>query len=982
LTFSLLVLACIVFAILLSDQRARVRRLDDRIDRLVAEINRKLGDTEPEAPIVATLKQEPAPFPEPVAAPPQRSAAAYRGPARVVAAPVAAVAQQEAPPAEPQPPPSFPEPKPPKPPRSFAAAFEALAGGKLPIWIGGIALVLSGFFLVRYSIEQGLLGPGVRTLLAAILGLVLLAASEAAMRIKRLADDPRVGQALAGAGIASLYGTLYMASELYGLISPSTAFLLMAGVTLVALFLSLRHGPPTAIMGLIGGFAAPFLAEPTGNLVPLLVYLALLIAGLFALAIHRGWLWLALAATGGGVLWSVGIILADLSGIGPALGVFIVIVALAATQILPRIAQVDERLRLLPMLAGFLQLALFAPTIHFGLTGWLLYGLMSVASLYLAWRDPKLAPVNLAALVLVLVLLAAAFERGSDWAPWAAVGATLLFGGAGHALAMQSRQWGALAILGSVGPLLVARFGAGADLLGDTAWGWLFIAAAGACASLSWRADRSTKAEAISSWGLLEGAVMTAAMALIAAGLWFVTLWWAASALWVAAALSGWAKRSGDKKIFFASLGTIGIAAACWLLELPAHSDVPLSVFGDGARPPLEPLIALIAAPAGLLGGLAWLARGTRMDQPLRWATLAFGLAVALALVPLDWHPGMIALALSTALVGPLGKVQPGYAAEGLLVTLGLALLTPLAPFLKIFGQSLTGLYLHYPDLPEISRAAVTLALPAVMAIAGLRQWGSALHPKVREVAYGVAAIAFAAVLYALAKQPLAISDEQRFLELGFAERAVLTQMLMIAGLALLWRGPEGWRRWALLAFGTGLARLVWFDLVIVNPLIVPQQVGALPVLNWATLHFGMAALWLWLAAGRLGVATLQLPARLGALALSLVAVIATIRQAFHGSELRAPGILREEHYAYSAALLLLSILWLWRGIKSEAGWLRVAGLALLTVTTLKVFVIDAAALEGLLRVLSFMGLGVALMGIGWAYSRFVGKPKLAVEAE
>jgi len=39
---------------------------------------------------------------------------------------------------------------------------------------------------------------------------------------------------------------------------------------------------------------------------------------------------------------------------------------------------------------------------------------------------------------------------------------------------------------------------------------------------------------------------------------------------------------------------------------------------------------------------------------------------------------------------------------------------------------------------------------------------------------------------------------------------------------------------------------------------------------------------------------------------------------------------------------------------------------------TLKVFLIDAAALTGLLRILSFLALGLALIGIGWAYGRFV----------
>ena len=48
---------------------------------------------------------------------------------------------------------------------------------------------------------------------------------------------------------------------------------------------------------------------------------------------------------------------------------------------------------------------------------------------------------------------------------------------------------------------------------------------------------------------------------------------------------------------------------------------------------------------------------------------------------------------------------------------------------------------------------------------------------------------------------------------------------------------------------------------------------------------------------------------------------------------------------------------------------LRVAGLVLLTATALKVFLVDASALAGALRILSFLGLGVALIGIGKLYT-------------
>ena len=49
-------------------------------------------------------------------------------------------------------------------PASPRISLESLIGGRLPIWIGGAALVLAGFFLVRYSIESGLIGPAARTI--------------------------------------------------------------------------------------------------------------------------------------------------------------------------------------------------------------------------------------------------------------------------------------------------------------------------------------------------------------------------------------------------------------------------------------------------------------------------------------------------------------------------------------------------------------------------------------------------------------------------------------------------------------------------------------------------------------------------------------------------------------------------------------------------------------------------------------------------
>src|SRR3712207_3272350 len=61
---------------------------------------------------------------------------------------------------------------------TLASLFEQLVGGRLLIWIGGIALVIAGFFLIRHTIEIGLVTPELRMIAAALFGLLLLASGE------------------------------------------------------------------------------------------------------------------------------------------------------------------------------------------------------------------------------------------------------------------------------------------------------------------------------------------------------------------------------------------------------------------------------------------------------------------------------------------------------------------------------------------------------------------------------------------------------------------------------------------------------------------------------------------------------------------------------------------------------------------------------------------------------------------------------------
>lgn len=83
--------------------------------------------------------------------------------------------------------------------------FEELFGGRLAIWAGGITIAIAGVFLVRIAIESGLMTPLVRVAASFVFGILLLIAAEVAHRFEARLGDPRVRQALAGAGLATLY---------------------------------------------------------------------------------------------------------------------------------------------------------------------------------------------------------------------------------------------------------------------------------------------------------------------------------------------------------------------------------------------------------------------------------------------------------------------------------------------------------------------------------------------------------------------------------------------------------------------------------------------------------------------------------------------------------------------------------------------------------------------------------------------------------
>ena len=190
----------------------------------------------------------------------------------------------------------------PKAPEEERLSLEERLGSRLFVWIGAVALALAGAFLVKFTVDQGLLSPRVRIILGLAFGAVLLVIGEWMRR-----RSERIAQGLSAAGVADLFACLLAATNLYHLIGPKVGFFSLAAVTALAVVLSLRQGPFVAGLGLIGGFATPLLIH-TGKSEPsLFVYLFMLQVGLLLVTRRRAWRGLAvltvLATLGWAVLW-------------------------------------------------------------------------------------------------------------------------------------------------------------------------------------------------------------------------------------------------------------------------------------------------------------------------------------------------------------------------------------------------------------------------------------------------------------------------------------------------------------------------------------------------------------------------------------------------------------------------------------------------------------------------------------------------------
>jgi uncharacterized membrane protein len=212
------------------------------------------------------------------------------------------------------------------------------------------------------------------------------------------------------------------------------------------------------------------------------------------------------------------------------------------------------------------------------------------------------------------------------------------------------------------------------------------------------------------------------------------------------------------------------------------------------------------------------------------------------------------------------------------------------------------------------------------------------------------------------------------------AEQAIYTLIALGAGailVALDMRSPSSVLRIGSLAAGVvSVAFVVAQHFVLLNPLFTDESTGRIPVFNLLFLAYLLPAI----AAGALalyarGKRPRWYSAMLGLLAAVLIFAYETlsVRRFFQGEHIAWwSGMTQLETYAYSALWLATGVLLLVAGVWLKSQILRIASAVLIAVAVAKVFIFDMSELEGVLRALSFIGLGAVLIGIGLFYQKLL----------
>ena len=994
--------------------------------------------------------------------------------------------------------------------RGISFSFEDLFGRRLPIWAGGITLAIAGVLIVKYAIDAGIFGrvftPTVQIICGLLFGSGLIAGAEAARRYEARVQDPRVAQALSGAGIATLYAAVLMASNFYQLISPLTAFIAFAAITAAALGLSIRFGPPTALLGLAGGLAAPAMIGGLDSNVSLLaVYLGLTIAGMAGVSRMQRWPMLGFAALVGGAGWSLWMILASnaLDVIGSlSVGGFVILLAIG----LPLLVMRGPRAALMRSAAAIVGAAQLAMLVAFGgfePLHWGLFALLAAAGQWLSWREKGFEIVPTISLGTSVMLLAIWGDASAFW--FTLIGGSLAVIHAGPLLwkmwRIPSRVQDALELSGlavAIPALSMIHFYL-FDGSRDILFAVLTFAATlipAAAVATGWKSE-GRNGDTRFMWLTATSGILLVVALCFAMPSWLWSLGLAA----VAAGLLLFGERARDHRlepvsaIFAAATFPLALITmqgdTSELVRLVSGNEVAVDIHsvirwagltalflvfamrasivnvrhlgfsatGIFAYFTLAQILQGWALPVGLaLIAAAMLFAGLKQKEPVAEKIAA---AFALATIPLlvitgdgpidEWtrlfggtaESGAVIAALRWASLAALGVLFAMRSQFGLLriaaqiaATLmaygAISQILPVSLLPLLAPVAMTGLAIWTRRLswPELAPAAgvlalfvigwamlpvwlwLTNALPALVGqpmtivdpsltvmmivkqlllpalLIGFQLWylRDRLPSLVRNGAAAVASVMALVSIHSLYRIGFANIFGTDFVEWGLLQRLIWEALLIAAGW-LIYRFVQSrfgqdqlLQRGATALVLAGSLHCAWFTLILHNPLWAAQAVGSMPIANLLAPAFALPLIGILLLRSTNPDQKLlgERPVQAIKMILILLFAWASLRQFFHGSLLVAPGVFDAEDILRSILAIGLAIGFLLWGIRSDQRDWRIASLVLILLAVGKVFFFDASGLEGLTRIGSFVALGFSLIGIGWLYSRQLGRDAVA----
>ena len=392
----------------------------------------------------------------------------------------------------------------------------------------------------------------------------------------------------------------------------------------------------------------------------------------------------------------------------------------------------------------------------------------------------------------------------------------------------------------------------------------------------------------------------------------------------------------------------VNIAWAAVALGLAALAMLAVESLVPAARESRQSRLALAVYAVAMTAGLSlaitmtfrlkFLTLALALELPAigwinrRIATRAFrviaGLVAAVVLVRLLLNPSLLEYALGPA---PL--------LNDLLYLYGVPAIA--------FGLAAWLLRRERDDAAVVLLEAGALALSLALISLEIHHW--AVGGRLRGGVYGLLeqglqSTSWLAVAYLLAQRPLGLAD-------GLREIA----WRVIAGVAAL--------------------HVVLISVVLSSPLLAPISAGRGLVLDPLLAAYALPAGFAELFAReyrRRGRKTQAIAAGVGGLVLGFLYLSLETRHWFQGEFLNGPAPSTAEWYAYSAVWLVYGAALLAAGIWRNYPLMRFAGLAIGAVVAVKAFVFDMAALTGLYRAASFLGLGASLVALAYLYQRLI----------